>query len=130
MIATATSTVHVENMQPTIDDQALPSVSAGDRLEGRLEAFDLVDPLVFTLLSGPEGASLSGNGVLTWDTSPADVGEHLLHVSVDDGDGGTDDAWVAVDVGPSCGSGCSASAAIFLPSLLLRRRRAVSRVHA
>ena len=48
------------------------------------------DPLRFTLLSGPDGASFDpATGAITWATSTPDIGNHSVSLRVDDGRGGS-----------------------------------------
>ena len=69
---------------PSDDD-----VEAGDSFSYQLSATD-PDPddvLTFVLVGAPDGAALSPEGLISWQTADADVGEHTFSVSVVDRNG-------------------------------------------
>jgi len=79
----------VTNSPPTV----LPDTKA--RFEGNIFTSQVMaedpdgDNLTYTLQKGPEGMKIdSESGVITWEVTPKDEGEHSIVVSVNDGHGG------------------------------------------
>ena len=47
------------------------------------------DPLTYTLSHAPDGMTIDGNGLITWEAEVNDLGEHLVEIRVEDGQNGT-----------------------------------------
>ena len=75
------------NSPPTISSSPSSQVRAGLTYVYTVSASDRDnDPLTYTLVNGPAGASFTGN-VLSWVTTAADVGVHDFQISVADSAG-------------------------------------------
>ncbi|XP_055019347.1 von Willebrand factor D and EGF domain-containing protein [Boleophthalmus pectinirostris] len=105
--------------------QSLPPLLrsfSGDSLEYQLQALDPEgSALVFSLVSGPDGASVSPGGLLTWRTSNSEGDAHTIRVSVSDRCAAQSTAQIQVSVLPcSCLNGGTC-----VPSPLLPRSTGV-----
>jgi RHS repeat-associated protein len=48
------------------------------------------DPLTYTLVDGPDGMTLNEAGLLSWEPGASQTGAHLVTITVEDGQGGSD----------------------------------------
>lgn len=100
-IGEANAQIMVANVAPDIESAAPEQARLGGEYTYELRVLDPageLDPLVFSLDAGPDGAAVSETGVVTWMATEEDLdGEFPFMVSVDDGDGGTDtQEWIVV----------------------------------
>lgn len=89
---TGTARVAINNVAPTVTSTAPTSGSPGVAITYTATATDpagAADPLTWTLVTGPVGASITSAGVFTWTPTAADVGTQTVTIEVNDGDGGT-----------------------------------------
>ena len=89
-------TIGIANIEPRITSAPPTSTSVGAMLSYPLEVLDpggALDPLTFTITTGPMGASISSAGVFQWIPTDLDVtmpgDTTVIEVLVDDGDEGT-----------------------------------------
>jgi len=93
--ATASATVSVSNVAPTITTSAPTTATEGATYAyapGATDPAGTLDPLVWTLPTSPAGAQLDPTETVAWTPTLADAlaGPASFVVQVDDGDGGTD----------------------------------------
>jgi uncharacterized protein (TIGR03382 family) len=101
--------ITVENVAPVISSMlATNLVSVGQRWTYPLVVVDpagAADPLTYTVTRGPEDMTISPTGVVTWTPDSGDVtmGDERVDVTitVDDGDGGTAEQNLALQVTPN-----------------------------
>jgi len=74
-----------------------PTISSHPRLRSGLQNLYLYlvqatdadgDPLTYTVLSGPDGLTISGFGVVSWQPTPNQLGANSVQIEVSDGRGG------------------------------------------
>lgn len=101
--------IAIANVAPTITSMVTTNlVSVGQRWTYAVEAADPAlagDPLTYALTSGPDDMLISPEGVVTWTPDSTDVttGDERVNVTitVDDGDGGTAEQNLALQVTPN-----------------------------
>ncbi len=82
---TFTVTVRDDNRQPILNNTPVTTTAAR-----RLYAFDMDvsdpddDPIIYTLISGPEGMTLDELGRLRWTPTLEDVGVHRVDLAIQD----------------------------------------------
>ncbi len=91
---TFTLDVVARNEEPVLDAQPDATIVAEAAYSRLLSATDPDpgDTLTYTLVSGPSGLTVAGNGALTWTPTSAQLGSHLVKVSVADSGGLADAA--------------------------------------
>jgi MYXO-CTERM domain-containing protein len=89
-------TLTIDNVEPMITSEPPEIASIESDLAYRIEVRDPAgarDPLIYTLLTGPPGMSVTPSGIVQWVPAPADITEPdetvEAAVRVDDGDGGS-----------------------------------------
>lgn len=105
------------NTQPVISSVAPNAVSAGRQYSYAVAANDPDnDPLSYVLETKPAGMEIDANGLITWNTSVAEIDNHAVEVAVYDGRGGYARQGYSIivypDVGPIITSVPSNSAAV------------------
>jgi hypothetical protein len=76
------------NQPPVLPDFGVATVDALKGWSMKLQANDLDIPsqtLTYRLVRGPQGLTLSTNGVIEWTPNLGQAGSHVLEVAVDDG---------------------------------------------
>ncbi len=91
--ATATDTVTIvveENSPPVITSTPVTVVGAGEHYSYQVVASDPDgDPITFALETGPDGMSISDTGLVEWDPTMDDIGDHEVAIVVSDDKGAT-----------------------------------------
>ena len=83
--------VRPQNTDPDLLVPDTLTVTAGREYRYDLQVTnDDLDPIDFTLDSGPVGMELDGFGRLRWNTEIADINSHPVTITISDGRGGTD----------------------------------------
>lgn len=78
----------VANSLPVVSPNIEANIN-GSTYTSKIKATDPDgDTLIYTLKQSPKGMTINSNGVITWEVSPHDKGEHSIVVSVSDGSGG------------------------------------------
>ncbi len=109
-VGDASARITVTNVAPVIESAAPEQARLGSPYSYEPRIVDpggALDPLTLTLTEAPDGAAVEG-GVVTWTPVDADLDEELpFALTVDDGDGGTDEqTWVVrVQVADADGDG-------------------------
>lgn len=114
----------------SVDPLEPAQVSCGQRLA---QAFTASEPVTWTLLDGPEGATLDGEGVFTWEPTAQHAGEVTVRVGASGVSGSGEGTW-RLDVTcesrratVGCGCGSLEGSVLLLALSLLRRKRSVPR---
>lgn len=82
-----TLAVENTNRTPSWQSKNLAAGKEGENYSAQLNASDADgDALSYTLISGPQGLSLSSNGEINWQPDYDSAGSHSLNVSVSDGE--------------------------------------------
>ena len=105
------------NLPPEIGPIPAQRVTAGTALQLQVNATDpnAGDVLSFGLAGPPPGASITAGGLFTWTPGRAQVGQHVLNVTVADGGGLLDSAPLAVTVDDLEEAAASAEAVFVAP---------------
>ena len=105
------------NLPPEIGTIPAQRVTAGAALELQVNATDpnAGDVLSFDLVDPPPGAAITAGGLFTWTPGRAQVGQHVLNVTVADGGGLLDSAPLAVTVDDLVEAAASAEAVFVAP---------------
>ncbi|HUP82468.1 MAG TPA: putative Ig domain-containing protein [Pirellula sp.] len=81
-------TVRSTNAPPKIDSAPITKVASGVTYRYDVHASDLnLDPLSYTLTSGPTGMAIDPLGRITWTTKSTDIGKQHVKVTVTDDSG-------------------------------------------
>ena len=101
-------TITINNLDPTITSHPPLTTGVGADFRYTVEASDPagdLDPFTYSLAQGPDGMSISPDGIVQWTPGDSDVtppGSTLtIRVSVDDGDGGTAEQSWEMTVSPN-----------------------------
>jgi len=77
-----------QNVPPQVTSKPPAGVRAGDIFSYRIRAYDAnLDPLVYELVSGPSGLTVTPDGQVRWQTTAADVDDHPVVVRIIDREG-------------------------------------------
>ena len=77
---------YIPNRPPVLPDVKLPKATAGKSFRFKLTAFDADnDSLLFSLLSGPVGLNVDGDGTILWKPKSESSGPFTIRVAVSDG---------------------------------------------
>jgi hypothetical protein len=95
------------NVPPTLEPQADATIAPGAMFVRLVTAQDPdpADTLTFALQSGPQGLTLSPGGQIAWTPSLAELGDHLVRLSVTDSAGHSDAAMFTITVAVSAALG-------------------------
>jgi RHS repeat-associated protein len=87
---TITAVATATNDRPTIRSTPRTSIRLGETYLYQIAASDPNnDPLTYTLVTPPAGLKVDGNGLVSWQPDPSQLGDHLIQLRVSDGRGGT-----------------------------------------
>lgn len=90
-----------DNASPVISSQPDNAVFAGSTYSYQITAADPEsDPLSYTLTSAPAAMSIDVNGLISWSTTEADVGDYGISLRVQDDKGGFEDQTFTLTVSP------------------------------
>ncbi len=88
------------NAPPLFDSVQRSSTRSNTNYFGLLHASDPDnDPLLYTLVSGPVGMTVSADGEILWKPTASQLGSNSVTVRANDGRGGTIDQSFAIEVG-------------------------------
>lgn len=94
-VATRTRSLRIRNVPPRVTSEPPTETSVGANIRYRIateEPAGALDPVVYEMVMGPEGATVTPEGVFTWRPSELDVtraGRRIrVQIRLDDGDGG------------------------------------------
>jgi RHS repeat-associated protein len=87
------------DQEPVISSRPPTSTWLGQSYVYMVEASDPdADPVAYALTTAPDGMSVDGNGIITWNPSASELGSNSVHLVVTDGRGGTAEQDFAVEV--------------------------------